>query len=450
MFVSLFKLSFCFLSFQTFIFSSHSQRGENDQFFTHGILLNQQQQQQQQQQHEYNDNDNGSPHSIKAIKHSSEFQQNFKSIDNIESRNDKLNNRRSRRSGYDDYSNGDDSGDDDTQVVRTFQSEKPATKLVHVTREVSDEQPNVFVYLPTSIKQEEHVNKRIVSTITHDDDDDDSVKKSVPYDDEVYPEPVPVPEEKIIHSVPVQKIHTHTTYVQQPEEKVIHSVPVQRIEPVLTRPVYVQPVQPIIQAIPVRTAKLVRTVPVPATRIIAAPIVRSYVKTAHVAPVRQIVRPPLVRSVPVIKAKTVLFTPPVPRKTTTVLTTHYTPATKTVVYEAEHVPVRSAPVVTRVLQPAYSFKARNYHSDWVPITTPNRAYVKSALRSKIYSSPALSFVRRQDYNQQNRQINQQQSNDADDDYRTEESRNKKTQIKFKFHNNNFQSNNNKTSTIKRF
>ena len=101
---------------------------------------------------------------------------------------------------------------------------------------------------------------------------------------------------------------------------------------------------------------------------------------------------PFMRTAPFFKEKSVIVSPPVPRKTTAVYTTQYTPSTKTVVYESDNYPTREN---MEVYQAMPSVSLASYPSALSLINTAN--YIKSSLIEKFLNSPfSISYKRNVD------------------------------------------------------
>lgn len=274
------------------------------------------------------------------------------------------------------YAEDDSEEELNTRILESYHGDKQA-KVVHVTRSVAEEQPNIFVYLPSPIKHKE-VGKRFIETVSPSVGElDDYSKKTHVYDDEL--------DQKHDQKVITQ---TRTAYTLPTPSSLVTE---QRV--------YATNKKTFASSVPV-TTKFVRIQPVHTKVIESTPVLKtSFIKTTKfVVPSQpQSSQVTLIRSVPVIKPKAIIITPPIPQRTTTVYTTHYSPATRTVVYEAEHIPLRTTVPIFRF--PSYSITAPSqnsgYQSEWIPLTTKTRS-IKSALKEKLFKSPALSYIRRND------------------------------------------------------
>lgn len=105
-----------------------------------------------------------------------------------------------------------------------------------------------------------------------------------------------------------------------------------------------------------------------------------------VLPVSSAPPPPLARATSgQFVEKKVYISPPIPRKTTAVYTTQYTPATKTVVYESDNYPMRENTEVFPETQSLQPLAPTSYPLGLSLINTAN--YIKSSLIEKFLNSP---------------------------------------------------------------
>ncbi len=244
-----------------------------------------------------------------------------------------------------------------SRILNTYGGNKSA-KVIHTTRTVALQQPNVFVYLPSPISpiRDEKVRKRMVGIdSTNIETIKDFSDKSVPfnYRNEANEE------KAVAKALPLNTVDERN---ELNDRRILSK--------------------------PLATGGFIESRVIESKPIVQIP----YVKVNHFI-IRPLPPPPpqFLRAVPLMKQKAIIITPAIPRKTTTVYTTQYTPATKTVVYEAEHIPL---PTDIQIFG-THSQSFGGYHSVGFPFANrPN--YIKSTLVEKLFNSPIFSYKRRID------------------------------------------------------
>ncbi len=238
-----------------------------------------------------------------------------------------------------------------SRILDAYGGNKSA-KVIHTTRTVALQQPNVFVYLPSPISpiKDEKVKKQMVGIdSTNIETIKDFSGKSVPFN-----------EEKVVtKALPLNIIYERD---QLNDRRILSQ--------------------------PLAAGGFIESQRLPSRVIESKPFVR----VNHLI-VRPLPPPPpqFLRTVPLMKQKAIIITPAIPRKTTTVYTTQYTPATKTVVYEAEHIPLRTDIQIFGTHSQSFG----GYHSVGFPFANrPN--YIKSTFIEKLINSPVFSYKRRID------------------------------------------------------
>jgi len=265
------------------------------------------------------------------------------------------------RKSVDTYSRSQDENEDDisSRILSSYDGRKSA-KVIHSTRSVALQQPNVFVYLPSPISpiRDQQQTKQIVSIRS-----DDCPKKLVSFHDRIAPN-----REKAVTK--------GSTINPMPERDLVYMR-----KPFLHNRDIFSPLVPV-------TSKSERIQPVP-TRDSVPVMQTSYANWNNLVGFQRLPPPvsPFLRTIPLMREKAIIITPPVPQKTISVYTTHYTPATKTVVYEAQHFPPR--PTVQIFGIPSHPFPIpfhTRYQSESVPfVQTTN--YIKPTFKTKIFGLP---------------------------------------------------------------